>query len=164
MAVQAKVSVEEYLSTSYEPDVDYVDGELVDRNVGEKSHSELTLRLVLYFRNVLHCYAIFETRLQISASNYRVPDMCAYVAEPAEQVFTSPPFLCVEVLSPEDRIRRVEARVHDYFSIGVPTVWMIDPETREAWIYTPEHRVGVKDGILRTESPALEVPIAALFD
>jgi Uma2 family endonuclease len=164
MAVQTKVPVEEYLSTAYKPDVDYVHGELVERNAGEKAHSELMLRLVLYLRNVLRVYAIFETRLQISHANYRVPDVCAYLEEPSEQVFTSPPFLCVEVLSPEDRVHRVEARVADYLSIHVPTVWMIDPHTRNAWIYTADHRVQVTDGVLRTASPALEVPIAALFE
>jgi hypothetical protein len=33
------VSIEEYLSTAYEPDMDYVDGELEDRNVGEYEHN-----------------------------------------------------------------------------------------------------------------------------
>ncbi len=32
------VSVDEYLHSVYEPDVDYVDGVLEDRNVGEKKH------------------------------------------------------------------------------------------------------------------------------
>ena len=35
------VSVEEYLSSVYEPECDYVDGEIEDRNVGEKDHSKL---------------------------------------------------------------------------------------------------------------------------
>ena len=34
-AVKALVSVEEYPDTVYEPDCDYFDGELVDRNVGD---------------------------------------------------------------------------------------------------------------------------------
>ncbi len=34
-----QVSLEEYLRTDYEPDCDYVDGELEERNVGEKEHS-----------------------------------------------------------------------------------------------------------------------------
>ena len=33
------VSVEEYLRTSYEPEMEYVDGQLVDRHVGEYDHS-----------------------------------------------------------------------------------------------------------------------------
>lgn len=34
-----QVLLEEYLSTDYEPDCDYVDGELEERNVGEQEHS-----------------------------------------------------------------------------------------------------------------------------
>src|SRR6185295_19323690 len=35
------ISVEEYLSSVYDPDMDYVDGELEDRSVGEKDHAKL---------------------------------------------------------------------------------------------------------------------------
>jgi hypothetical protein len=34
MAVGIFVSVEEYLHTSYQPDCDYVDGEVLERNLG----------------------------------------------------------------------------------------------------------------------------------
>jgi hypothetical protein len=34
MALATRVSLEEYLSTDYEPDCDYVDGVLEERNVG----------------------------------------------------------------------------------------------------------------------------------
>ena len=33
--------MEEYLATSYRPDCDYVDGEIEERNLGEKEHSIL---------------------------------------------------------------------------------------------------------------------------
>lgn len=33
------IPVEEYLSTAYRPDCDYVDGEVLERNVGETPHS-----------------------------------------------------------------------------------------------------------------------------
>ena len=36
MSTKAPVSVEEYLATTYDPDCDYVDGELLERNMGEK--------------------------------------------------------------------------------------------------------------------------------
>ena len=39
------ISVEEYLSSGYDPDMDYVDVELEDRNVGEKDHAKLQLYL-----------------------------------------------------------------------------------------------------------------------
>ena len=39
------VPIEEYLSTTYRPDVDYVEGRLEDRNRGEKEHGELQARI-----------------------------------------------------------------------------------------------------------------------
>jgi len=35
MSTRAPVSVEEYLATTYDPDCDYVDGEPLERNMGE---------------------------------------------------------------------------------------------------------------------------------
>ena len=44
----ALVSVDEYLHTAYRPDCDYVDGVVVERNVGEKSHAKLQREILLY--------------------------------------------------------------------------------------------------------------------
>ena len=41
MATATIVPVEEYLRTSYDPDMEYVDGALLERNVGERRHSRL---------------------------------------------------------------------------------------------------------------------------
>lgn len=35
------IPVSEYLATTYRPDCDYVDGELVERNLGEREHAAL---------------------------------------------------------------------------------------------------------------------------
>ncbi len=48
-ATRALISVEEYLATSYRPDCDYVDGEVVERNLGEQDHSWLQAALGSYF-------------------------------------------------------------------------------------------------------------------
>ena len=50
MLTSALVSVEEYLNTSYRPDCDYVDGRVVERNLGELDHSDLQGEIVHYFR------------------------------------------------------------------------------------------------------------------
>src|ERR1700722_18780041 len=94
------ISPAEYLHTSYHPDVDYVDGRLEDRNAGEKSHGKLQFRLTALLKK-LGLAAFIETRVQISATRYRVPDVCAYLEEPEEEIFTGPPLLSVEILSPE---------------------------------------------------------------
>ncbi|MBC8167423.1 MAG: Uma2 family endonuclease [Bryobacteraceae bacterium] len=160
MAVAEKIGVAEYLSTDYEPDVDYVDGELIERNMGEKSHGKAQLRLAMLLDN-LGLFVLIETRLQIGEDRFRVPDVCAYANEPDEEVLRTPPLLCVEILSPEDRMARIESRIADYFSIGVGTVWVVDPYSRNAWIYTGGHRVDVVDGVLRAGE--IEVPLSALF-
>ena len=38
MAIATQMTVEEYLRTSFDPDCEYVDGEVLERNVGETDH------------------------------------------------------------------------------------------------------------------------------
>ncbi|MDP2996708.1 MAG: Uma2 family endonuclease, partial [Bryobacterales bacterium] len=71
--------------------------------------------------------------------------------------------LCVEVLSPEDRIAEMQERIDDYLAMGVEYVWMIDPRTRRAWSTTNDGSREAKDGILRA-GDLIQVPLAELFD
>jgi hypothetical protein len=48
MATGSLVSVHEYLSTSYRPDCDYVDGVVLERNLGETDHSLLQMEIGHY--------------------------------------------------------------------------------------------------------------------
>lgn len=48
MGTTAAVPVEEYLSTTYHPDCDYVYGHLEDRNQGEPEHAELQTAISAY--------------------------------------------------------------------------------------------------------------------
>ena len=95
---ESLVSVEEYLNTSYEgPDREYVDGRIVERNLGEKDHSRPHRKLIGFFianEGTFRTYAFPEQRVQVKATRYRVPDVCVCIgARPAEQVFRTPPFL-----------------------------------------------------------------------
>ena len=165
--VETLVPVEEYLHSVYRPDVDYVDGVLVDRNVGEKNHAKVQREILVYLhmrRAQWNIFAIQESRVQISRTRYRVPDVCVFVGpEPDEQIFTQPPFLCIEVLSPEDRMSRMQERIDDYLAFGVEYVWVVDPKTCRAWIYRTEGMHEVRDGFLRTENPEIAVPLAEIF-
>jgi hypothetical protein len=135
-AAQTLISVREYLSTSYQPDVDYVDGEIEERNVGEKEHGQLQLRMAFLLTLQQKLLPFLDTRLRVSPTRYRVPDLCAYEKEPDESVFSQPPDLCIEILSPEDRLSRCVKVVQDYLSIGVPTVWVLDPLEKIAYVAT----------------------------
>jgi hypothetical protein len=52
-----------------------------------------------------------------------------------EQVFTTPPFLVIEILSPEDRWSRLTRKLEDYFAMGCPNIWIIDPVRSKAYRY-----------------------------
>ena len=73
-------------------------------------------------------------------------------------------FLCIEILSREDTVTRLNQRLLDYFQMGVRFVWVLDPLTRRAFCYTPGEMREVLDGTLRTNSPELIVPLAEIFE
>ena len=84
------VSVEEYMSTVYRPDRDYVDGEVLERNAGEKPHSRLQGFFLTFFRTYEEEWnfeALVEQRLQINATRYRIPDlMLTALPDPDERI------------------------------------------------------------------------------
>jgi hypothetical protein len=47
--VPALLTLEEYLSTSYRPDCEFVDGQLEERNVGGTNHGLLQMQLGIWF-------------------------------------------------------------------------------------------------------------------
>ena len=74
-----RISVDEYLRTSYRPDCDYVDGEVRERNLGEHEHSDLQSELLYYFRvrrKQWQLHAVVEQRVQVAARRFRIPDVC----------------------------------------------------------------------------------------
>ena len=140
MASAVHILVSEYLATSYRPDCDYIDGEVQERHLGEEAHGLIQSAITSIFRthrSVWGLRSVTEQRLQVSPTRYRIPDVCVVPStKPVASVMRTPPVLCVEVLSPEDRFQRVMVRVEEYLAMGVPQVWIIDPETREAWTAT----------------------------
>jgi Uma2 family endonuclease len=58
---------------------------------------------------------------------------------------------------------RVEARLQEYLDMGVPFVWLLDPFSHAAWIYSSAGKQAVTDGMLRTSQPDILVPLAELF-
>jgi Uma2 family endonuclease len=168
MATGALVSVEEYLSSSYRPDRDYVDGVILERNLGEDEHSGLQGALTVYLSVRQKQWGIRvrpEQRMQIAKERFRVPDLCVILGPgPREPIVTKPPFICIEILSKEDTFVSIQDRIDDYLTMGAPYVWVINPRSRRAFVYTTEGSHEAKDGIPRTENPELVVPLAEVFE
>jgi Uma2 family endonuclease len=150
-----QIPVEEYLRTVYRPDCDYIDGEVLERNMGETPHARLQTFFARYFapyEDDWHFEVLTEQRLQTGPKNYRVPDlMLARFPNLDERIIRTPPLLCLEVLSSEDRMRRVQERIDDYARIGVPSSWIVDP-----WRGVTYQAGG--DGVMHEEKQRLTVP------
>jgi Uma2 family endonuclease len=66
--------------------------------------------------------------IRVSASRFRIPDVCVISRDQAiEPVFAKPPLVCIEVLSKDDALRSMQARIDDYRAFGVPNIWILDP-------------------------------------
>ncbi len=157
MATATLISAAEYLTSTYRPDCDYLDGQVVERNVGEQSHGRLQgliFAWLLAREQRWKIRAMVEVRLRINSQRFRIPDVMVLSASvPREEaIVVTPPLLCIEILSPGDNLKRIWDRTQDYFSIGVPTCWIIDPQalsTPQAWIATTAALTEAKDGMLR---------------
>ena len=159
------VPLSEYLETSYRPDCDYLDGEILERNVGEWDHSRLQMLLSGHLSNHEKEWGILvvpEQRVQVKARRFRVPDILVLTTPPSGPILTEPPFLCIEILSKSDRMEEMQERIDDYLEFGVRYVWLINPRKRRAFIYSREGVREAKDGILYTNSPDLRVSLAEL--
>jgi Uma2 family endonuclease len=168
MATGTLISEEEYLHTSYEPDCEYEDGVLIERNVGQEIHSLLQNALAAYFfrrRKAWGIRSYTELRVKVRAGKYMIPDICIVPeSTPREPLLTTPPLLWIEILSPDDRHVRVTKKIKDALAMGCAHVWVIDPETLESEVHTPQGTTVLSDGVLRIPGTEIIVPLHEVME
>jgi len=165
-AQETLVSVEEYLNTSYEgPDREYVDGRIVERNVGETGRGRLERKLTVFFaalESSLKTYGYPETRVQVKLRRFRIPDISVCLgAEVYEPIIRSAPFLAIEILSKDDRASDLEEKLQDYREFEIPYIWVIDPRTRSGVTYSLS--APPQTG-LHAKNPDIDLPVERLFE
>ncbi|MDX6460935.1 MAG: hypothetical protein QOE55_4632, partial [Acidobacteriaceae bacterium] len=69
-------------------------------------------------------------RVQVSPTRVRILDVLLTTLKPHPEVLIEAPILVVELLSPEDSYAETRARATDYFHMGIPAVWIVDPRVR----------------------------------
>jgi Uma2 family endonuclease len=169
MSTKVLMDVGEYLHTSFDgPDCEYLDGEVVERNMGELPHGrvQFTLaRLIWEAGRRLGVQVVPAVRIRVSPTRYRIPDVSVWLAgDIGDKIPTKPPFLAIEVLSPEDRMTRIQPKIAEYLSIGVEWIWVVDPIEKNALIFSQSNPAGVLTETLRTENPVIEIPLAKALD
>jgi len=135
----ALLSIDEYLRSSYHPDADFVDGLIEERNLGEFEHARLQGLIASFFvvrEKQWSIRTVVEQRIRVAANRVRICDIALLRADtPREAVAVTPPLLCIEILTPEDRIARAELVLADYGAMGVKNIWLVDPIARTAHIF-----------------------------
>jgi Uma2 family endonuclease len=92
----------------------------------------------------------------------------AYYRHKNRVVFDGPPLLAVEILSPSDRQREIEAKVDEYLDVRVPLVWIVDPHFRTVTVHCAgaKPRMFASDDELSAEPvlPGLQIPVSRIFE
>lgn len=134
------VAADEYLNTSYRPDVEYVDGALVERSMPTIAHAFLQLLLGSYlrsFRSQFQFAVLSEVRTQIKErTRYRLPDLAICpLPLPKGRILKAAPWVVAEILSPGDGLPEMLDRFRDYEQIGVRHILLLDPDNLLAYRY-----------------------------
>ena len=160
-------TVREYLSTTWSPDREYVDGRIEERNLGEIEHSLIQRYLTFLFmlKRAEWAVEVFpELRTQVAATNFRVPDVLVVRAgEPIDRYLTRPPLIAIEILSPEDSLRAMQKKFENYIGFGIQNIWIIDPEPRLVYRYTATGLEQVQTGELTVAETPIRLVLSEMF-
>ena len=155
-----------------------VDGYLVEKAMGTKEGllASFLAHLLWAFleENDLGVVLGADGPVRLRLRLVRIPDVCFIPWErlpggelPDETIAGVVPTLAVEVLSEGNTKSEMDRKLKDYFGAGVRLVWLIDPRSETATVYTSptKSRVVAKEGSLEGERvvPGFSLPLKELF-
>jgi Uma2 family endonuclease len=140
----AEEYIDRFVDAGEKPTCEYIDGVLIQKSTGAKRHSQvqanLTWLILNRYRGRLNPLPELTTRLR--EGQFYVPDLAVEdLTKPITGRYPGPAdpvLLCVEVMSPPDRVGRLFGKCEEYHKWGVPYCWVIDPERKIAWEYFPD--------------------------
>lgn len=82
---------------------------------------------------------------------------------PIEPVITHPPLICIEILSKDDTLRGMQQRVADYAALGIPNIWLFDPERRHVWTCDADSMTRVTGETLAASGTDILIPLDEIW-
>jgi Uma2 family endonuclease len=165
------VSLEEYLNSDFQPDREFNDGVIEERNLGEFDHAFLQTMLATLFNNHMGDWGVFalaETRIQLNPKRCLIPDVAVMrMGIRREPVLSGPPLIAIEVMSTGDRLRKAERKAQEYLDFGVENVWVIEPGGKRKRAVYRGTRSGlelVPSGELAVAGTPILVDVQAIFN
>jgi Uma2 family endonuclease len=161
------ITEREYLLASYSPDREFVEGRLVERNVGDKGHSILQMFLAGLFwmnRSAWGIEVFPELRTRVAGMRVRIPDVLVTRSGVRfESVLETPPLIAIEILSPGDSLSDLDEKLAEYSAFGVEHIWVFDPRRRTAWRADATKFERVTGPALGVEGTPIRVELAEMW-
>jgi Uma2 family endonuclease len=180
VATKTRYTPEDLLAMPDGKSYELVDGQLVERNMGFESSwvgGRLLIRLGSYCEEHGLGWAVpadagyqcfphqpdLVRKPDVSFVRYgRLPGGVA-----PKGWAKIPPDLAVEVVSPKDRIDKLDEKLEDYRKVGVPLIWVIHPKTRKVMVHRDDGSVSqlLESDELSGEDviPGFRCPVRELF-
>jgi len=178
-AAKTVLTAQEFDNYPFEEDKRYEldEGELIEMTRPAYKHNRvmqhLLFELMVYFKNnPIGEAMISENLYALSPSTRRSPDVAVILGDRSEELKNAKvipiiPEIAAEVLSPSETPRMIHRKLKQYFEAGVKEVWIIDPESSTAEIWTgprlPDHELMLTDALSSPLLPGFALPLAELF-
>ena len=157
------------LLTSPEKYLEKVDGQLVQRTLGGRTHSSLLYRLMTLLKPIAdrkNARVLPEWSLA-HGDDWLTPDVMlsfpAQFQEDARGYLIAPAFLCVEILSPTDREAVLFRKCSRYHAWGVPHCWVIDPQSKACFEYHGGNDFILADDNGELAAGDIRIPVSDIF-
>ena len=114
----------------------------------------------------------WETDFQLSDSTVRIPDLSFIRAErlqglDARERLRGAPDLAIEIASLSDKPDDLARKAQQYVTAGSRAVWVLYPEARLAYLYSPSGHIEVRDDTQSLDNPemlpAFSVALSDIF-
>jgi Uma2 family endonuclease len=144
-----------------------IDGREIEKPLPKNLHAFIQTYLAAMFLTRLPRRYRAGTELNVLCGSDRlVPDVTVMErsARYENGDLADPPVLAVEIMSPGQTLSDLIDRCERLHKAGAPQCWIIWPETRQAWTFTPVSLEAAKEKLIASlsESP-IEIDLAEMW-
>lgn len=155
-----RITFEDYLNNLPEG-MEFIDGELVEKNGMTLRHGEIQFKLAFAWQNYQNSHNIDgQTYTEVpcrTQKQIRIPDVAYLSPELVKEYGNLPTLpqsfpLCAEVISPTDLAENVFLKAREYLESNGEEVWLVFPESKWIMVITAEKGIMYSSGeIAKTE-------------
>jgi Uma2 family endonuclease len=159
--------------------IELLEGELIRMPPAERRHMEIVQFLyklldeaVEKLRKARRTYGLGKVHIEMGyllteePRSWLQPDVSlTHPDQPGAKYYEGSPLMAFEVVSPEDTAARLNRKVRLFLQHGAAEVWLIYPDTRQAWVHLRDTRAArLEEKSIHSQLlPGIQIPLAKLF-